>query len=325
MVHPFDDREVVREELRALAMIPLTLAEIAEVVDGAGGRRPVGHGRPGRPSSTAANPRHGGLFVAIAGERVDGHEFAAAAVAAGAAAVLGPRPTPAPDRRRRRRRGGLARLARHVRRPVRPTVLALTGSQGKTGTKDYLAQVLAGVGQHGGHRRQPQQRARRPAHRAARTRRHRVPRRRDGRPRRRAHRLALPDRPARRGRRAQRRHRPPRRVRLARGHRAGQGRDRRGAAGRRHGRAQRRRPAGRRDGGPHHRAGPHLRRPRRRHAGATSSSTTSVGRRSSSATPASGTRSRCTRVGAHQVANAAAAAAMAVAVGVDLGRLRRAR
>jgi UDP-N-acetylmuramoyl-tripeptide--D-alanyl-D-alanine ligase len=29
---------------------------------------------------------------------------------------------------------------------VRPTVLALTGSQGKTGTKDYLGQVLAGVG-----------------------------------------------------------------------------------------------------------------------------------------------------------------------------------
>ena len=41
----------------------------------------------------------------------------------------------------------LGRLARHVVDDVRPTVLALTGSQGKTGTKDYLAQVLAGVGE----------------------------------------------------------------------------------------------------------------------------------------------------------------------------------
>ena len=41
----------------------------------------------------------------------------------------------------------LARLARLVADRVRPTVLALTGSQGKTGTKDYLGQVLAGVGQ----------------------------------------------------------------------------------------------------------------------------------------------------------------------------------
>ena len=41
----------------------------------------------------------------------------------------------------------LGRLARHVVDVVDPTVLALTGSQGKTGTKDYLAQVLAGVGE----------------------------------------------------------------------------------------------------------------------------------------------------------------------------------
>jgi UDP-N-acetylmuramoyl-tripeptide--D-alanyl-D-alanine ligase len=39
------------------------------------------------------------------------------------------------------------RLARHVVDAVRPQVLAVTGSQGKTGTKDYLGQVMAGVGE----------------------------------------------------------------------------------------------------------------------------------------------------------------------------------
>ena len=36
----------------------------------------------------------------------------------------------------------LGRLARHVLDRLDPVVLALTGSQGKTGTKDYLAAVL---------------------------------------------------------------------------------------------------------------------------------------------------------------------------------------
>ena len=41
----------------------------------------------------------------------------------------------------------LGRLARHVVDRLDLTLLALTGSQGKTGTKDYLGQVLAGVGE----------------------------------------------------------------------------------------------------------------------------------------------------------------------------------
>jgi UDP-N-acetylmuramoyl-tripeptide--D-alanyl-D-alanine ligase len=40
----------------------------------------------------------------------------------------------------------LGLLARHVVDVLRPAVVALTGSQGKTGTKDYLAHVLAGFG-----------------------------------------------------------------------------------------------------------------------------------------------------------------------------------
>ena len=225
-------------------MIAMTLAEIAGLVGG------EVHGDAEVTVTGAAfrdnrEPVEGGLFVAIVGERVDGHDFAGAAVEGGAVAVLGTRATEVPTVVVTDVVVALGRLARHVVDRVRPTVLALTGSQGKTGTKDYLGQVLAGVGPTVATVGQPQQRAGRPTHRAALHGRDRVPRRRDGRARHRAHRRAVPDRAARRGRRAERRHRPPRRVRLPRGDRAGEGRAGRGARPRGHRRAQRRRRPGR--------------------------------------------------------------------------------
>jgi UDP-N-acetylmuramoyl-tripeptide--D-alanyl-D-alanine ligase len=127
-------------------MIPMTLAEIASVVGGEvdGDPRLTVLGPAFVDSRTAIE---GGLFVAVTGEQVDGHEFAAAAVAGGAAAVLGSRPTGAPTVVVADPVIALGRLARHVVDETRPSVLALTGSQGKTGTKDYLAHVLEGFGQ----------------------------------------------------------------------------------------------------------------------------------------------------------------------------------
>src|SRR5690606_24695731 len=63
--------------------------------------------------------------------------------AAGAHAVLGSRPTPAPTVVVPDPVPALGRLARHVVDRLDLTLVALTGSQGKTGTKDYLAAVLA--------------------------------------------------------------------------------------------------------------------------------------------------------------------------------------
>ena len=124
-------------------MIALTLSEIADVVGGtladATGSEQVTS--PAFVDSRAVVP--GGLFVAVPGERVDGHDFAAPAVAAGAAGVLGARPTGVPTVVVADPVRALGLLARHVVDALRPTVLALTGSQGKTGTKDFLAQVLA--------------------------------------------------------------------------------------------------------------------------------------------------------------------------------------
>ena len=122
----------------------MTLAEIADVVGG------VAHGEAtvtGGAFLDTRTPEAGGLFVAIAGERVDGHDFAAAAGAAGAVAALGTRPTDLPTVVVDDVTAALGRLARHVvDRLPDVVVLAMTGSQGKTGTKDYLAHVLAEAG-----------------------------------------------------------------------------------------------------------------------------------------------------------------------------------
>jgi UDP-N-acetylmuramoyl-tripeptide--D-alanyl-D-alanine ligase len=92
--------------------------------------------------------RPGGLFVAFVGERVDGHDFAAAAVRAGAAGVLGTRDTGQPGIVVDDPLRALAALATVVaRRLPELTIVGLTGSSGKTTTKDYLGQLLARLGE----------------------------------------------------------------------------------------------------------------------------------------------------------------------------------
>ena len=127
-------------------MIPMTLHEIAAVVGG------TVHGDP---DVVVAGPAFfdsrvaelGGLFAALQGERVDGHEYAEAAVDGGAAAVLGARPLALPMVVVDDVLKALGDLAHHVLgRLPDTTVVALTGSQGKTSTKDLLAQVLARSG-----------------------------------------------------------------------------------------------------------------------------------------------------------------------------------
>jgi UDP-N-acetylmuramoyl-tripeptide--D-alanyl-D-alanine ligase len=127
-------------------MIAMTLAEIAAAVDGTVDG-PEELAVTGEAFLDSREPVTGGLFVAIAGERSDGHDHAAAAVAGGAAAVLGSRPAGVPAVLVDDVTQALGRLARHVL-DLLPgvTVLALTGSQGKTGTKDYLGHVLGEAG-----------------------------------------------------------------------------------------------------------------------------------------------------------------------------------
>jgi UDP-N-acetylmuramoyl-tripeptide--D-alanyl-D-alanine ligase len=128
-------------------MIPMTLPEIADVVGGAVHDDP-GVTVTGAPFLDSRVAELGGLFAAFDGEHVDGHDYAEQAVESGAAAVLGTRPLGVPMVVVTDPMAALAALAHHVLGQLdRVTVVALTGSQGKTSTKDLLAQVLAGAGE----------------------------------------------------------------------------------------------------------------------------------------------------------------------------------
>ncbi|CAL2061179.1 UDP-N-acetylmuramoyl-tripeptide--D-alanyl-D-alanine ligase [Streptomyces sp. TR1341] len=126
-------------------MIALSLAEIAAVVGG------QTHDIPD-PSVQVTGPVvrdsrevvPGSLFAAFVGERVDGHDFAPQVVEAGAVAVLASRPVGVPAIVVEDVQNALGALARHVVARLGATLVALTGSAGKTSTKDLIAQVLSG-------------------------------------------------------------------------------------------------------------------------------------------------------------------------------------
>jgi len=127
-------------------VIPLSLAQIAEITAG------ELYGDPAAMvtgavviDSRQAEP--GGLFAAVAGERSDGHDFAAAAVAAGAAAVLATRPVPVPSVIVADIPAALGALARFVADSLPLAQIAgITGSSGKTSTKDLAAQLVERLG-----------------------------------------------------------------------------------------------------------------------------------------------------------------------------------
>jgi UDP-N-acetylmuramoyl-tripeptide--D-alanyl-D-alanine ligase len=124
-------------------VIETTLGEIARWVDGtlddADPATPVL--APATHDSRQVQP--GGLFVAVVGEHVDGHDFADKAVAAGAVACLTARPVGVPAIVVDDPVEALGRLARAVAQRLTDCMtIGLTGSQGKTTTKDLLAEVL---------------------------------------------------------------------------------------------------------------------------------------------------------------------------------------
>ena len=107
---------------------------------------PASRGRVDRLAPLAP----GELFVAVAGPRFDGHDFLAQAAARGAAAALVHRDVPAPAGfpllRVKDTTRALADLARHVRLAAALPVVCVTGSAGKTTTKEMTAALLARLG-----------------------------------------------------------------------------------------------------------------------------------------------------------------------------------
>jgi len=149
-------------------VIELTLREIADAV---GGRVHNASGDEKITGSVEFDSRKigpGGLFVAFPGERVDGHDFAKTAIDQGAVGVLAAREIDAPavicppvpggpssayvlagdtDGSGAAVLAALAALARAVvDRLPDLKIVGVTGSSGKTSTKDLIAQVLAPMG-----------------------------------------------------------------------------------------------------------------------------------------------------------------------------------
>ena len=130
--------------MNGAAVLPLTPREIATALGGSLHLVPD-------PNAVVTGPAvldsravtDGSVFVAIEGERVDGHDYAATAAANGAAFVLARRPVPAPAVLVPDVRQALDALASLSARRLPATRIGLTGSSGKTSTKDLLAQVLA--------------------------------------------------------------------------------------------------------------------------------------------------------------------------------------
>ncbi|WP_244612960.1 Mur ligase family protein, partial [Methylobacterium symbioticum] len=94
----------------------------------------------------------GSLFVAVAGVKADGRLFAAKAASAGAVAVVGegarpadlPAGTPWIAVADARRALALAAAGLHPRQPE--TVVAVTGTAGKSSVADFVRQILARIG-----------------------------------------------------------------------------------------------------------------------------------------------------------------------------------
>lgn len=130
-------------------MITMTLAEVAAAVGGTlgGGADPAG-AVTGPVEFDSRQVRSGGLFLALAGEQVDGHDFVAPAYAGGVVAAVVTRPVAGPYVLVADGRAAIAALAAHVARALLPglTIIAITGSAGKTSTKDLVAHLLGELG-----------------------------------------------------------------------------------------------------------------------------------------------------------------------------------
>jgi UDP-N-acetylmuramoyl-tripeptide--D-alanyl-D-alanine ligase len=118
----------------------LTLQEVAAATGGIA----FGSGEVSGVSTDSRRVTAGDLFVAISGERFDGHDFCESAVSAGAAAVLAGlgRCTLEPRVEVRDPQRALLDLAVVRRRQLDVPVIAITGSTGKTSTKDMVAAAM---------------------------------------------------------------------------------------------------------------------------------------------------------------------------------------
>ncbi len=157
----FDEREIVREVMHSYTRKRfdpeveemITINDIMDVTRG----KPFSirnYERNVPMSSIFSDTRNiipGGVFVAIKGERFDGHDYAEYAVEMGAVCAITERTiSNVPCIVVKSTRKALLDLARYFRSKFKPVVVGVTGSVGKTTTKEMIALALSC--QHGVHK-----------------------------------------------------------------------------------------------------------------------------------------------------------------------------
>jgi UDP-N-acetylmuramoyl-tripeptide--D-alanyl-D-alanine ligase len=124
-------------------VIAFTVGEIAAIVggivQGVDPELPV----TGKVEFDSRRVAPGDLFLAFVGERADGHDFAEAALSAGATAVMTTRSIPSGSIVVVDPIEAITALAKAAARRLTARVIGITGSSGKTSTKDLVAQVLS--------------------------------------------------------------------------------------------------------------------------------------------------------------------------------------
>lgn len=123
--------------------LPLAQIEVAIAAHSSGADREL---RVRGWSIDSRTLRKGDLFFAIKGDQHDGHAFARAALDRGAVAAVVSEPIPGVNGTLLQVADtleALQKLARHARRQWGRPVVAVTGSAGKTTTKDVIAELLS--------------------------------------------------------------------------------------------------------------------------------------------------------------------------------------
>ena len=124
--------------------------DLREAAAGSSGEARGENPRFAAVSSDSRTIEDGALFVALRGERFDGHQYLAAAHSRGAVAAMVDRRAPMDDGASPLpllvvddTRLGLGRLAAYWRSKFKLPLIAVTGSNGKTTVKEMIASILA--------------------------------------------------------------------------------------------------------------------------------------------------------------------------------------
>lgn len=153
VTHPFSDHD---EVVAAVAAVPADASSkpplwtAAAIANAAGGRLIGADGPVTGISIDTRTLAPGDAYFAIKGDRFDGHAFVEAAYQAGAAAAVVSTPAKVPEGRAAIEVGdvleALSDLGRAARARSEARIVAVTGSVGKTGTKEALRLALSASG-----------------------------------------------------------------------------------------------------------------------------------------------------------------------------------